>query len=259
VSPSRRLAAIAGAAVLGWLAAIAGAHARVSLDDDTPSRSIGTSAEGRLEHGHPMPPRGFGFVTYSHLGAALGRQYVHDSVRDLFVDAFGACARARPDRRFVVGETGWPHGGGFWPHRSHENGMSVDVFMPLRDAAGAPASVPTWPWNRFGYGVDFDDKGKLGDLRIDFDELAALLVEVGARAPSFGLRVSRFIVAPEYVPLILATPTGKTMGRLGALLSRHAAWWRHDEHVHVELAQTAAGAASPEPSSVPSAAPSGSP
>ncbi len=242
MSPARRLAAIGVATGVGWLAAIAGAHARVALDDATPSRSVGTPAEGHLEHGHPIPPRGFGFMTYSHLGAALGRQYVHDSVRDLFVDAFAACARAHPDRRFVVGETGWPHGGSFWPHKSHENGMVVDVFMPLRDAADAAASVPTWPWDEFGYGVDVDEKGKLGDLHIDFDELAALLVELGARAPSFGLKVSRIVVAPEYVPLILATPTGKTMGRLGGLLSRHAAWVRHDEHVHVELAQTAAGA-----------------
>ena len=53
---------------------------------------------------------------------------------------------------------GWPKGGAFWPHRSHENGLSVDVFVPVRDAAGQAREVPTWPWNRFGYGLDFAEK-----------------------------------------------------------------------------------------------------
>jgi len=175
-------------------------------------------------------------VTYSYLGAALGRQYVHGAVRDLLVEAFAACVRGRPGRRFVVGETGWPRGGAFWPHQSHENGLSVDVFMPLRDGAGRAREIAAWPWNRFGYGLDFDHEGRLGDLRIDFDDLAALLVELGARAPAFGLRVQRIIVAPELVPLLLASPTGPKMGALGSALQRRPSWWRHDEHAHVDFA-----------------------
>jgi penicillin-insensitive murein endopeptidase len=235
VSTRRRLALLAivpGA----WLVAFGVAHGRVARDDAVPSRSIGTPAQGRLEHGHPIPPSGSGFVTYSYLGSALGRQYVHGAVRDLLVEVFAACARDRPDRRFIVGETGWPQGGRFWPHKSHENGLSVDVFMPLRDETGRARDVTTWPWKKFGYGLEFDVEGKLGDLSIDFDELALLLTEIDARAPAFGLRVQQIIVAPEYVPLILATPSGKKMGRLSAALLRRPVWWRHDEHVHVDFA-----------------------
>ncbi len=228
-----------------FLAAVGGAHLRVELDDPTlASRSVGTPEHGSLEQGHPLPPSGTGYVTYSYLGSALGRQYVHGAVRDLLVEAFAACHKARPDRRFVVGETGWPHGGRFWPHKSHENGLSVDVFMPVRDRAGQARDLPTWPWNRFGYGLELDASGSLGELHIDFDDLALWLVELGARAPAFGLRVRKIIVAPEYVPLLLASPSGHKLGALAGALQRGPGWWRHDEHVHVDLAVSAASGVS---------------
>jgi penicillin-insensitive murein endopeptidase len=238
VRTRRRLALLAlvpGA----WLVAFGVAHGRVALDDAVPSRSVGTPAQGRIEHGHPIPPSGSGFVTYSYVGSALGRQYVHGAVRDLLVEVFAARARERPDRRFIVGETGWAQGGRFWPHKSHENGLSVDVFMPLRDEAGRARDVTTWPWKKFGYGLEFDEKGKLGDLSIDFDELALLLTEIDARAAAFGLRVQQIIVAPEYVPLILAGPSRKKVARLSAAFLRRPVWWRHDEHVHVDFAVVA--------------------
>jgi penicillin-insensitive murein endopeptidase len=239
VSARRALVKIALALGLSWVAAITGAHLRVFLDDQVPSRSVGTLRSGHLEHGHPLPPSGAGYVTYSYLGAALGRQYVHGAVRDLLIETFAACRKARPDRLFVVGETGWPRGGAFWPHHEHENGTSVDVFVPLRDAEGKPRDVSAWPWNRFGYGLELDATGKLGDLHLDFDDLALLLGELGARAPSFGLEVHRIILAPEYVPLLLATPAGKKLGALSHTLLRHPAWWRHDEHTHVDFAVVA--------------------
>ena len=60
-------------AALLWLAAIAAAHGRVAWDGPLVSRSAGTPAQGHLENGHPLAPSGYGYVTYSYLGSALGR------------------------------------------------------------------------------------------------------------------------------------------------------------------------------------------
>ncbi len=75
------------------------------------SVSVGTPGKGSLKGGVSMPVAGEGFVTYSRLGNWLGRQYVHSRVRDTLVTAFGALHGARPERTFVMGETGLEEGG----------------------------------------------------------------------------------------------------------------------------------------------------
>ncbi|WP_437965743.1 penicillin-insensitive murein endopeptidase [Sorangium sp. So ce260] len=230
---ARRLALAAG---LLLLAPVVVAHGRVWLDDGAPSESAGSPAQGRLLHGHAIPPSGPGYVTYSYLGASLGRQYAHGAVRDALREAFAAVSAARPGRRFVVGETGHRRGGPLWPHRTHQNGLSVDIFVPLRDSAGQPADVATYPWNKLGYGLEFDAQGRRGDLTIDFDDLALLLSALDEKARPRGLRIQRIILAPEYVPLLLASPAGRKLGPLAGSILRRQVWWRHDEHAHIDFA-----------------------
>jgi penicillin-insensitive murein endopeptidase len=205
------------------------------VDGNTPSKVFGTVAHGRIEHAHVIPPWGPGFVTYSFLGSAVGRQYVDGRVRDTLVATFAARSRAEGGRTFVMGETGWPWGGRFRPHRSHQNGMAVDVFMPVKTRTGAPTNLGTWPWNKFGYGLEFNGQGELGDLRIQFESLAALLLEVDAEAQQRGLRVARIIITPEFVPLLLDTPSGRRLGALSDLITRKPVWVRHDEHFHIDF------------------------
>lgn len=232
----RRIRLIALVAALGAFSlTVAIAWVRVLVDGTTPSKVVGTVARGHIEHAHVLPPWGPGYVAYSLLGAALGRQYVDGRVRDALLASFAARSRAEGQRRFVTGETGWPGGGRFRPHRSHQNGMAVDVFMPVRKQGGDLAALGTWPWNKFGYGLDFDERGEMGDLRIDFESVAALLLELDAQARQRGLRVGRVIIAPEFVPMLLATPSGHRLGDLGSRLTRKAVWIRHDEHFHIDF------------------------
>jgi penicillin-insensitive murein DD-endopeptidase len=199
------------------------------------SESVGTPAHGALRGGVSMPVAGDGFVTYSRLGNGLGRQYVHSRVRDTLVDAFAALHAARPERTFVLGETGFEKGGPFRPHKSHQNGLSVDVFMPVRDRGGRVALMPTAPWQTFGYGLEFDAKGDGDGLSIDFPSLAELILELERQAPRHGLALDRIIVAPEYVDRVIGADKSEAMAQLGTRLQRRPAWVRHDEHVHVDF------------------------
>ncbi len=216
------------------------AWVRVAVDDDRPSRSEGSPGRGRLIHGHVIPPAGRGYVTYSYLGAALGRQYVHGAVRDTLVAAFAAVAERAPGHTLQLGESGLRGGGPVRMHRTHQNGLSVDIFMPVKDALGQPAQLATWPWRTFGYGWEFDTQGRLGDLHIDFETLAQLLTAVAKECPHHGLRLRTIIITPEFIPLLLATPTGRQLGALQSVLTRHPVWFRHDEHVHLDFALTRA-------------------
>jgi penicillin-insensitive murein endopeptidase len=213
---------------LAWL--------RVVGNSAEPSRISGRSGQGRIDFAKVMPPSGDGYETYTYLGAALGRQYVHSAVFATLRQAFASTAARQPGRLFQLAETGWRRGGRIRPHRTHQTGTSVDILMPATDAAGRPAQLTTWPWKLFGYGWEFDEAGRSGTLRIDFETLAELLLALDAAGARNGLRIERIIVTPEYIPLIFATPSGPRLEALRGHFMRHAAWVRHDEHVHVDFA-----------------------
>jgi penicillin-insensitive murein DD-endopeptidase len=198
------------------------------------SISLGSPAHGSLQGGVSLPAEGDGFVTYSSIGHWLGRQYVNSRVRDALAAAFVALHSAQPDRQFVVGETGLRNGGRFRPHRSHQNGLSVDIFMPLRDAAGRRVLMPTQAWRKFGYSMEFDAQGRGDGLVIDFRSVAELLAELNRQAPKSGLVIERIIVAPEYVERVLGAG-GSSVAPLEPVFMRKPAWVRHDEHVHVDF------------------------
>jgi len=91
----------------------------------------GTVANGRVENAVALPRQGPNFTAYSSLAASLGRTYVHSEVRDILLEAYRGAAQAMPDRVYVYGETGWENGGRIRPHRTHQNGTSVDFFVPF--------------------------------------------------------------------------------------------------------------------------------
>jgi penicillin-insensitive murein endopeptidase len=222
--------------VLGTVAAVrAGNEGLRSLEDRAPSRSIGTPSNGALEDGKRLPTAGRNFVAYSRLGALLGRNSVHSAVRDTVLEAYELLEQRAPRWHFTYGETGWPRGGRFRPHRSHQNGMSVDFMMPLWSArSGAPVRYPASPFNKFGYGLEFDRAGALDAYRIDFEIVARHLAALDEAAKRHGLVITKVILAPEYLPLLWKTDTGKALQKKLPFMDKPA-WVRHDEHYHVDF------------------------
>ncbi|MCB9797333.1 MAG: penicillin-insensitive murein endopeptidase [Alphaproteobacteria bacterium] len=201
------------------------------LESDAPSVSHGSPAAGSLENGKRLPTRGRHHASYSRLGATLGRTCVHERVRDTLLAAFAA---ADTGHTWVIGETGRCEGGPFPPHKTHQSGLSVDLFVPTR-LGGRPARLPTWPLFKFGYGIELDDAGTWGPYTLDFEALAVLLGALRDAAPDQGLRVGRVIFAPDLQPeLRQAAPKGSLKG---LSFNSKGAWVRHDEHVHVDFVQ----------------------
>lgn len=136
--PRRPLLALLCLALIGAQAAQA-----------TESRCYGTVAKGRLESGVKLPTDGANFSAYSKLAGAAGRTYVHAKVADVIVASYATLQARTPGVHYVYGETGWAAGGSFKPHRTHQNGLSVDFFVPVRDAQGRSMPLPTATLTRF--------------------------------------------------------------------------------------------------------------
>ncbi|MDP0919020.1 hypothetical protein Q6272_28610, partial [Klebsiella pneumoniae] len=94
------------------------------------------------------------------------------------------------------------------PHRSHQNGLSVDFFVPVRDADGRSVALPTGVGNQWGYDIDFDADARWGAYRIDFDALAEHLLELHRAATARGLGIAQVIFDTAYLPRLFATAHG---------------------------------------------------
>ena len=213
----------------GLTFAVAGAQATA------PSQCYGSVSNGRLENGVKLPVHGPNFTAYSDIGATVGRTSVHQKVADVMLASYAALAVSAPAMTFVYGETGFPEGGPFKPHKTHQNGLSVDFFVPLRTSKGTPAMLPSTIRNWFGYRVEFDARGRFEHFQIDFDVYAEHLYQLHRAALAHGVGIALVIVEPAYLPLLFAT-------RRGAYLREHLPFItaqpgvRHDKHFHVDFA-----------------------
>jgi len=202
---------------------------------DKTSTCYGTPSKGSLEKGVALPEKGKNFKAYHPLGVTLGRNYVHSTVKSIVLDAYKKLAKEFPKKRFLYGETGWEEGGEFSPHKTHRNGTSVDFMVPVVNAKGESVLLPAGVFNKFGYSIEFDKKGRYEELTIDFKALAAHLYFLHKAAREHKVKIKRVIFDPRLQPLLFKTPYGKKIKSLLKLNSRQA-WVRHDEHIHVDFA-----------------------
>jgi murein endopeptidase len=115
------------------------------------SRAVGRPNRGRLVGGVRLPAEGATFVTVDPVRrtspSPAWRRYGTDRLVRVVLRVATEYAAAHPDApRLVIGDLSRPRGGRFGPefggdgHRSHQNGLDVDVYYPRRDGR---EKVPT--------------------------------------------------------------------------------------------------------------------
>ena len=110
-------------------------------------------------------------------------------------------------------------------------------MVPVLNAKGESVSLPTGISNKFGYGIEFDDRGHYEELSIDFDAIAEHLYALHEAAKSQGIEISLVIFDRPYIPKLYAAHRGD-FGRRHILFMEGEPWIRHDEHYHVDFAIT---------------------
>lgn len=133
----------------------------------TDSTCFGTTSNGKLLNGVKLPAKGDNFTNYSRLAILAGRTYVHSEVKHIVVDAYESLAASQPNKVFKYTETGRRNGGPFKPHKTHQNGLSVDFMTPMIDSSGNSVHLPTHALNRLGYDIELDSKNQYEGLSID--------------------------------------------------------------------------------------------
>lgn len=199
------------------------------------STCYGTTSNGKLENGVQLPAEGRNFVGYSAIARVAGRTYVHSEVKQIILTSYAILEKELPDKVFKYAETGFESGGEFKPHKTHRNGLSVDFMSPVMTSDGASVHLPTHPFNKFGYNIEFDKTGRYENLTIDYTALAAHVVSLHKAAKRHGHGLWRVIFDPKLQPYLFDTEYGAYL-KDNVQFSKTRSWVRHDEHYHVDFA-----------------------
>ena len=198
-----------------------------------PSSCFGSKSHGRLAQGWRLPREGRNFTVYSLRAWLLGKTYLHSAIQKLVLDAYQRVERTNPGRHYVYGDASRVTGGEFAPHRSHQNGLSIDFLVPVIDEAGMPATLPVGAYAEHGYGIEFDAAGRSGKLRIDYEALALHLASIQAAARERKIGISKVVFDPDVRRPLHGTSVAAAISTLP--YNRAPAWIRHDHFYHIDF------------------------
>ncbi|NCA88049.1 MAG: penicillin-insensitive murein endopeptidase [Gammaproteobacteria bacterium] len=217
---TRRL--LGGGAIAGWLVLAtslqASPWAQVRTVAPGPPSAIGEAANGCLAGAQALPAEGKGYV---QIRRERQRQFGHPQTLD-FVRELGAAQASRTARYVMIGDLSQPRGGLMSSsHRSHQNGLDLDVWFLLADS---PAQAQRdWPEAIAPPSMVRDDGLTVNRL---WGPDQRLLLKLAAEDG----RVERIFVNPA-IKQRLCDSEGGDRGWLRKLRP----WRGHDAHFHVRL------------------------
>ena len=135
---------------------------------------------------------------------------------------------------FKYAETGLKKGGEFRPHKTHQNGLSVDFIVPVVDERGRSVHLPTHPLNKYGYSIEFNGEGKYQNYEIDFEAMGAHLVALHEAAKRSGIDIWRVLFDPELQDYLYKSAYGEYIKKHIKIPWKRS-WVYHDEHYHVDF------------------------
>ncbi|MEL6697321.1 MAG: penicillin-insensitive murein endopeptidase [Bacteroidota bacterium] len=206
-----------------------------------PSRSFGSVSNGSLQNGQRLAYKGSNYTYFSRLSYhLLRRAHVHHKVKAIVEEAYAVCEKHSPEYKYRVMECSRKHGGKMWPHRTHQNGLSVDFMTPLRK------KQKQYRWlDRLGiwhYLLTFRKDGSWRmnrKVRIDYEAMAAHLLALDDAARTRGMYLRKVIFKVELQGPIFKTTAGKKLKRRGVYFVRKLSRTidnLHDDHYHVDFA-----------------------
>jgi len=215
--------AILGLRFLGvGLCAVSVAYAspwsKVKAPAPGPTQVIGSASNGCLGGAEALSQQGKGYVS---IRRHRNRYYGHPDLLALIRD-MGVSLSSRTDQLMMVGDLSQPRGGLMSSsHRSHQNGLDVDIWFRL---ASSPGSADR------EHPEERDPKSMVapGGMRVNdlWGEDQRFLIKTAAA----DRRVDRIFVNPAIKQALCETERGDR-----AWLRKLRPWWRHDAHFHVRL------------------------
>lgn len=138
------------------------------FQDSLKTKSIGSVSRGSLQNGTLIPFSGSNFMCFDTASYLSGRAFTHKLVAQTVINTFKTFELNGEKRKFSIMEFSNEHGGKMFPHRTHQNGMSADMMMPLQKGG-----KPYYGLDDLGamhYLLEFNKEGQyINDTAISID------------------------------------------------------------------------------------------
>lgn len=202
------------------------------------SQSIGQINNGSLISGVRLPYKGENYKYFSKVSYyVLGRAYLNARVYNTILQSYKKCESTCPEIYFRVMECSRKHGGKAFPHRTHQNGLSVDFMIPLKKAGKQFRlydKIGVWH-----YLLNTNEQGDITKkIKIDFNTLAKHLLALDDAAQKNGLKVKKVIIKINLKDNLFRTVEGKELKKRDIYFVRNLPETidnLHDDHYHVDF------------------------
>lgn len=204
------------------------------------SLSKGSVKKGSLKNGRRFPKKGENFKYFSKLTYFInGRAWVHSKVCDATLDAYKDCKQSMPNRNFMIMECSHKKGGKMFPHRTHQNGTSIDFAVPLKKNK-KPYHGDQWKgiWH---YGMRFDEKGRCKgnkNISIDFEDMAKHILALEKAARKRKMYIKKVLLKINLKDDFFSTPSGIEVKEKEIYFAKYlppAIDNVHDDHYHIDF------------------------
>jgi len=207
--------------------------------NDQESISTGDVRNGSLKNAKLLPFEGNNFRYFDSTSYLSGRAFLNGKLLTALIDSYKICESKIPGRHFCTMECSNAEGGKISPHRTHQNGLSIDFMTPLKKN-----DQPYYGLDSLGaehYLLDFDDDGKYKkdpEVKIDFETLANHLLILENESRKNGLKINKVIFKMELKDELFATESGKKLLVSGIYITKNLSPLinsLHDDHYHVDF------------------------
>lgn len=208
-------------------------------DDGKPSISKGIVSNGTLVNGKLVPFSGSNFQYFDTMSYLLGRAFVHSSVKSILKNSYQNLAITFPEHHFFIMETSNECGGKLDPHKTHQNGLSVDFMMPMLKNGKEYKGLDTVGTSH--YFMSFDDSGKYSEdasIQINFDIVAKHILELDKEARKHGMKIEKVIIKLELKDELLTSKYGEELKNSGIYIVKNLTPLInsiHDDHYHIDF------------------------
>jgi penicillin-insensitive murein endopeptidase len=205
-----------------------------TIDEKTPSQSIGGPTSGHLRNAAELPLAGFG---YTVLTPGRRRNFGSDDLVKGLIDTAARLKRSDSEAPpLSIGDLSARNGGSVSDHASHENGRDVDLVFYWTDEQGKP--VPSDAFVPF----DAQGRGRHGAQKVRFDAARNwALVKTLLTSPIIGDQVEYLFVSEGVEHLLLrharqAGEDPELIARARRVLAGPGPGAApHDDHFHLRL------------------------